>query len=185
MRALPTLFLAALLASPAAQAAEYSQVQLTKSRLAFGYKQMNVPLEGTFAKFNVTARFDPAKPDQGQAKIDIDLASINTGNSDADEEVLGKLWFDTKQYPLARFEASRIKALGGERYQAQGKLTIKGKSRDVSAPFTVKAQGNNATFDGALTIKRLDYDIGTGLWADLGTVANEVEIRFHFVASSK
>lgn len=185
MRALPTLLLAALLFSPAAQAVEYSDVQLAKSRMAFGYRQMNVPLEGAFAKFSIVARFDPAQPSTALAKIDIDLSSIDTGNSDADEEVLGKLWFDTKQYPQAQFVSSSIKALGGDRYQAMGKLTIKGKTLDVSAPFTVKQQGNTATFDGALTLNRLDYAIGTGLWADLGTVANDVEIRFHFVASSK
>jgi polyisoprenoid-binding protein YceI len=153
--------------------------------MLFGYKQMNVPLTGSFAKFNIAARFDPAKPATGLAKIDIDLSSIDTGNSDADEEVLGKLWFDTKRYPQAHFVADSIKALGGDRFQAQGKLTIKGKTMDVSAPFTVKQQGDVANFDGVLTIKRLDYAIGEGLWADLSTVANEVSITFHFVASSK
>ena len=179
------LGLAALLTCATTQAIEFSDVQLAKSSMVFGYKQMNVPLDGSFAKFNIAARFDPAKPATAMAKIDIDLASIDTGNSDADEEVLGKLWFDTKQYPQAQFVSSSIKALGGDRYQAAGKLTIKGKTLDVTAPFTVKQQGNTASFDGALTLNRLDYAIGTGLWADLDTVANEVSITFHFVASSK
>lgn len=179
------LGLAALLACSSAPALEFSEVQLNKSTMVFGYKQMNVPLKGSFAKFNISARFDPAKPASGLAKIDIDLASIDTGNSDADEEVLGKLWFDTKRYPQAHFVSDSIQALGGDRYQAQGKLTIKGKTMEVSAPFTFKPQGNSATFDGVLTIKRLDYAIGEGLWADLSTVANEVSITFHFVASSK
>lgn len=174
-----------LLASVTVQAAEFSDVQLNKSSLVFGYKQMNVPLDGTFARFNITARFDPAKPASGSARIDIDLSSIDTGNSDADEEVLGALWFDTKRYPQAQFVSSSMKSLGGERYQAAGKLTIKGKTLDVIAPFTVKQQGDTASFDGALAIQRLDYAIGTGLWADLGTVANEVSIKFHFVARNK
>lgn len=174
-----------LLASMTVQAAEFSAVQLNKSSMVFGYKQMNVPLDGSFAKFNITARFDPAKPANGSAKIDIDLSSIDTGNSDADEEVLGKLWFDTQQFPQAHFVSTGMKSLGGDRYQALGKLTIKGKTLEVTAPFTFKQQGDSAVFDGALTINRLDFAIGTGLWADLGTVANEVTIKFHFVASSK
>ena len=179
------LILATLLCSAQAQATEFSVVQLSKSSMVFGYKQMNVPLDGSFAKFNITARFDPAKPALSSAQIDIDLSSIDTGNSDADEEVLGKLWFDTRQYPQAHFVSSSIKALGGDRYVAQGKLTIKGKSLDVSAPFIFQQAGAHATFDGALKLNRLDYAIGEGLWADLGTVANEVSITFHFVASSK
>lgn len=185
MKIILPLALAALLSCASAHALEFSAVQMSKSKVAFGYKQMNVPLNGAFARFNIAARFDPAKPAAGLASIDIDLASIDTGNSDADEEVLGKLWFDTKQYPQAHFVSTGIQALGGERYQALGKLTIKGKTLDVTAPFTFKQQDNTASFDGALTIKRLDYAIGTGLWADLSTVANEVSISFHFVASSK
>lgn len=179
------LVLATLLCSAQTLATEFSAVQLSKSSMVFGYRQMNVPLNGSFAKFNIAARFDPAKPASGSAKIDIYLSSIDTGNSDADEEVLGKLWFDTQHYPQAHFVSSSIKALGGDRYQALGKLTIKGKTLDVSAPFTFKQQGDSASFDGALTINRLDYAIGEGLWADLGTVANKVSITFHFVASSK
>lgn len=185
MSPLSYLALAVLLGSAPAHAAEFSEVHLANSNIGFGYKQMNVPLKGAFAKFNITAHFDPTKPASGSAKIDIYLPSIDTGNSDADEEVLGKLWFDTQQYPQAHFTTSTIESLGGERYLALGKLTIKGKTLAVSAPFTFKQQGNTATFDGALTLNRLDYAIGVGLWADIATVANEVSINFHFVASSK
>jgi polyisoprenoid-binding protein YceI len=168
-----------------AQAVEFSDVQAAKSTMIFGYKQMNVPLSGKFAKFNIVANFDPAKPAAAQAKINIDLSSIDTGNSDADEEVLGKLWFDTKQFPYGQFVAGSIKSLGGNRYEAQGKLTLKGKTLAVSAPFTFKQEGANGVFDGAFKMNRLDYAIGTGIWADIATVANEVSITFHFVASSK
>lgn len=168
-----------------AQAVEFSDVQAAKSTMIFGYKQMSVPLSGKFTKFNIAANFDPAKPALALAKISIDLSSIDTGNSDADDEVLGKLWFDTKQFPNAQFVSSSIKSLGCNHYEAQGKLSIKGKSLDVVAPFTFKQEGANGVFDGALKMNRLDYAIGTGIWADIATVANEVSITFHFVASSK
>lgn len=179
------LFAAILLAASSAHALEFSEVQAAKSSMVFGYKQMNVPLSGKFAKFAIQAHFDPSKPAAAQAKIDIDLSSIDTGNSDADEEVLGKLWFNTKLYPTGQFVSSSIKALGGDRYEAIGKLSIKGKSLDVSAPFTFKQDGANAIFDGSFKMNRLDYGVGEGLWADIATVANEVSITFHFVASSK
>lgn len=179
------LFAAILLAASSAHALEFSEVQAAKSSMVFGYKQMNVPLSGKFAKFAIKAHFDPSKPAAAQAKIDIDLSSIDTGNSDADEEVLGKLWFNTKLYPTGQFVSSSIKALGGDRYEATGKLSIKGKSLDVSAPFTFKQDGANAIFDGSFKMNRLDYGVGEGLWADIATVANEVSITFHFVASSK
>lgn len=168
-----------------AHALEFNEVKTAQSSVAFGYKQMGVPLSGSFAKFAITANFDPAKPQTAAAKIDITLASIDTGNDDANDEVKDKAWFNTAQFPNAQFIASSIKALGGNRFEARGKLTIKGKTLDVVAPFTFQQTGLQCIFDGALAINRLDYAIGTGLWADVSTVANEVSIKFHFVASNK
>src|SRR3989338_822873 len=159
-----------------AQAAEFNQMQTGKSTLTFAYKQMGVPLEGRFGKFAVQLAFDPAKINAAQARLEADLASIDTGSSEGNDEVAGKLWFNSKAYPAAQFISSGVKALGGNRYEALGKLTIKGRSLDVSAPFTFKQEGAVGVFDGAFILKRLDYAIGEGIWADGGTVANEVRI---------
>ncbi|MDD5300701.1 MAG: YceI family protein [Gallionella sp.] len=167
-----------------AQAAEFNQVQISKSTLAFAYKQMGVPLEGKFGKFTAQLTFDPAKINTAQARLEADLASIDTGSSEGNDEVSGKLWFNTKTYPAAQFVSSGVKALGGNRYEALGKLTIKGRSLDVSAPFTFRQEGAVGIFDGAFTLKRLDYAIGEGLWADVSAVANEVRIVFHIVANA-
>ncbi|MBI5439426.1 MAG: YceI family protein [Nitrosomonadales bacterium] len=167
-----------------AQAAEFNQVQINKSTLTFAYRQMGVPLEGKFGKFTAQLAFDPARINAAQARLEADLASIDTGSSEGDDEVAGKLWFNTKAYPAAQFVSSGVKALGGNRYEALGKLTIKGRSLDVSAPFTFRQEGAVGIFDGAFTLKRLDYAIGEGLWADVGTVANEVQIVFHIVTNA-
>lgn len=165
-------------------ASEFNQVQADKSTLAFAYKQMGVPSEGKFRRFAAAVVFDPARPAAASAQIDIDLASIDTGSKEGDEEVAGKLWFDAKSHPQARFVSSAVKALGGNRYEVTGKLTLKGKTREVSAPFTYRQEGAAAVFDGGFVLKRLDYAIGEGIWADVGTVANEVRIAFHVVASA-
>jgi polyisoprenoid-binding protein YceI len=66
-----------------------------------------------------------------------------------------------------------------------GKLTIKGKSQTVVVPVTVTQQGATQAFDGALPIKRTQFDIGTGEWKDTSVVADEVVIKFHIVAAHK
>ncbi|MDO8812557.1 MAG: YceI family protein [Gallionella sp.] len=167
-----------------AQAAEFNQVQTGKSTLTFAYKQMGVPLEGKFGKFAVQIAFDPTRINTAQARLEADLAHIDTGSSEGNDEVAGKLWFNTKAYPAAQFVSGGVKALGGNRYEVLGKLTIKGRSLDVSAPFTFRQEGTVGVFDGAFTLKRLDYAIGEGLWADVGTVANEVRIVFHIVTNA-
>lgn len=166
------------------QAAEFNQVRTDQSTLTFAYRQMGVPMEGKFQKFVAGIAFDPAKADTAQARIEVDLASIDTGFSDGDKEVLGKQWFNAQAYPAARFVSTGVKTLGGNRYEVLGALTLKGKTQQVSAPFTFKPEGASAVFDGTFTLKRLDYAIGEGAWADTSAVANEVQVRFHIVADA-
>ena len=63
-----------------------------------------------------------------------------------------------------------------------GKLSLKGITKDVVVPIAVKkdAAGNNIA-EGNFTLKRLEFKVGEGLWADPGTVANEVIVRIRMV----
>lgn len=181
MNRLRLLLCLALLLAENTQAIEYNQLLQKESTVTFAYKQMGVPMQGKFGQFAAQLTFDPAKLDKAQAHLDVTLASIDTGSTDADEEVVGKLWFNAKTYPLASFTSSGIQSLGGNRYQAKGQLSIKGRTLDVVAPVAFKANGNKAIFDGNFAIRRTAFAIGEGEWKDLGTVADDVQIVFHLV----
>lgn len=170
-----------LFASGQVGAVEFNQVRSNESSLIFAYKQMGVPMDGKFNKFLAQLAFDPARLDKAYARIDVDVASIDTGSAEANDEVVGKQWFNAKAYPGVRFVFGGIRAVGGDRYLVTGQLTIKGKTLDVSAPVTFQAAGSRGVFDGSFNIKRLDYAIGEGEWVDVGTVANEIQIKFHIV----
>jgi polyisoprenoid-binding protein YceI len=171
-----------LLLAGRGQAQRVTAVDQDKSTITFVSKQMNVPVEGKFARFSVQLTFDAAKPNEGRVLVDLDLASIDTGSEEANEEVKGKGWFDVKNHPTARFVSSGVRTLGPGRYELAGKLTIKGRSGDVVAPFAFKTVGQSVVFDGAFVLKRLDYAIGEGIWSDVDTVANEVQVRFRISA---
>jgi polyisoprenoid-binding protein YceI len=162
----------------AAQTALYD-----KSRISCISRQENVPVEAQFRKFTAHIAFDPAKPDAGKAQIEIDIASFDVDSAEVNDMAKDKDWFDARAFPKAMFVATSIRALGGGRFEARGPLTIKGKTLDVAAPFTYKADAAGDVFDGAFTIKRLQYNIGDGAWKDTGTVADEVQIKFHLVVA--
>lgn len=176
----PWLIVALLLAAAQASGAEFTVLHPQQSSITFVSTQMGVPVEGSFRKFTARIAVDPARPEAGTARIDIDLASIDTGFAEADEEVAGKKWFDTRNHPIASFISGSVRQSGQGRYEASGKLTIKGKSLDIEAPFTLKQNADTLTIDGVFPLRRLDYGIGTGIWSDTDTVADEVRIRFHF-----
>jgi polyisoprenoid-binding protein YceI len=175
---------AILIAAGSAQAIEFNQVLPEKSALSFVSKQMNVPVEGRFKSFRSQLAFDPAKPAAAKAELEIDMASIDAGSKDANDEVVGKAWFNTKAYPTAKFVSTAIKPLGGNKYDVAGKMTIKGKTLDLSTPATFRQDGNTGVIEGAFVLKRADYGIGEGMWADFSAVANEVQIKFRLVAQA-
>ncbi len=175
------LLLTATLGS--AGAAELRKVQYDKSAVNFSYKQMGVAMDGKFKKFAADLAFDPAKPQSARAKLDVDLASVDAGSSDADDEVVGREWFNTKSFPKATFVSSAIKPLGSNRYEVAGKLSIKGQSRDIRFPATFSPVGNGGVFDGAFTIRRGDFAIGEGAWSKFDIVANDVQVKFRITAA--
>lgn len=170
-------------------AAEFNAVQPEQNSVTFTAKQMGVPVDGRFRKVNAAISFDPARPTTGSTLIEIDLASIDAGSDEANGEVVGKQWFDVKRFPSARFVSSAVRAVGGNRYEAVGQLMLKGRSQEVVAPFTLQTQGSGAnataTFSGSFVLKRAEFGIGEGAWADFATVANDIPIRFQFVVKAK
>jgi polyisoprenoid-binding protein YceI len=151
-----------------AQASQW-KVDYAKSDLVFVTKQMNVPVDGMFRHFQVALQFDPARPETSRAQIEIDMNSINTGIRDADEEAKTTTWLDVATYPTASFVSTSVNHVDADRYTATGALTIKG---------TTKTAGGALQLAGEYTMKRLDFNVGGGVWGDTSIVADEVKLRY-------
>jgi polyisoprenoid-binding protein YceI len=152
------------------------KLDAAKSQVHFVIKQMNVPIEGGFRHFIAQASFDPAKPEAGHFRVDVDTASIDTGSVEGDDEVKLPAWFDVKHHPWATFIAKNVRREAEGRYTAFGDLSIKGQSRALAVPFTLTRQGAGWLAQGRFPMKRATYGIGGGDWADV--VADDLEVRF-------
>lgn len=180
---LPSLLLAASLV-PGTQAAQYNQFQSEQSTVQFHYQQMGVDMDGRFKQFNAQVAFDPANPAAAQAKLEVDLSSIDLGSAEADEEVAGKDWFNTKAFAQASFVASQVKMISANQLEISGMLSIKGHQRELVVPATFSTEGTNALFEGQFSINRSDFGIGEGIWAKDDVVANPVNIKFRITTTS-
>ncbi len=163
--------------------AEAASVDYAKSEITFVSKQMNVPVQGRFKKFTAQIDFDPKKLASAKADIEVDLGSIDTGSADADAEVSKKTWFNTNAFPTAKFASGSVTQAGPDKYEARGKLSMKGIGQDIAAPFTVKRSGDLVTYEGGFILKRLQFKIGEGAWSDTDTVADEVQVKFRIVTT--
>ncbi|MDP3670534.1 MAG: YceI family protein [Telluria sp.] len=178
-----SLLLASLLAVALYAAAAPLKTDVAHSSVAAVFKQMNVPVESRFKKFNAQIDYDPARPDAAKASVEIDTASLDLGEAEMNREVAKKEWFNSAQFPKASFVSTGIKAAGPGKLNVSGKLSIKGKSADVSFPLTVRTEAGKQVFEGALPIRRLAYNIGEGEWKDTSMVADEVVIKFRVIAA--
>lgn len=171
----------ALTGAPGLEAAAYTQVNPAASTLSFTYQQMGSRVYGTFATFVGTLDFDTARPQAAHAALAIELKSIDAGSDDANRQLQTPAWFDTAAHPVATFESSRVDALGEDRYQITGNLTVRGVTREVSVPVQLKSQGGIGIFEGELVVQRSAFSVGTGEWADT-VVSDDIEIRFRMVS---
>jgi len=175
----PTL-LAATLALAALPVFAQQALVPAQSEIVFTSRQMGVPVDGRFRKFDAQVAFDPKKPEAATIAMNIDLASVSLGVAETEAELAKPGWFNTKAFPQATFQSSAIKAVGGGKFEVAGKLSIKGNVRDVLVPVTLTQAGGNTTAAGNFAIKRLEYKIGEGEWNDASLVADEVQIKFKF-----
>jgi polyisoprenoid-binding protein YceI len=81
------------------------------------------------------------------------------------------------------FVSSAVRALGNNRFELRGTLTLKGTTRDMTIPVTYTPGANASTFDGGFVLRRLDFGIGEGMWTDVSAVANEVQVKFRIAAT--
>ena len=168
----------AALAFAAAPAFAQQKLVPAQSEIAFTSKQMGVPVDGKFKKFDAQVAFDPKKPDAAKIAFTIELGSAALGSAESEAELVKPEWFSVKLFPQATFQSSAVKATGPGKFDVAGKLSIKGMSQDVVVPVTLTQAGANTTASGAFVIKRLDYRIGDGDWKDTSMVANDVQVKF-------
>ena len=176
------IFLLCLLLNPVSWAAGYGALVSERSNVRFVSKQMGVSVEGGFRRFTGQLNFDPAHPEIARARIEVELASVDAGSAEANDEVVGKDWFFVRQFPIARFDIRRVKALGNGQYEVQGTLTIKNVTQDMVTKASFHEEAGLGIFTGSFILKRLAFGIGEGAWGDPGVVADDVKVNFVLAA---
>lgn len=169
------LALASLLMAAAGPAAAADYVQAPGSTLVFASNYQGETFTGKFGGFTTTLRFDPANLATGKLDVAIQLAGTQTGNGDRDGTLASADFFNVAKFAQARYTATKFRSLGGNQYAADGTLSLRGVSKPVTLTFTW-TPGAQPVLAGKATVKRLDFGVGGGDWADTSTIPNDVAI---------
>lgn len=174
-----TIFLF-IIAAFAASLAKAQYVPIDKgSTLTFKISNFGFDVNGSFSGFKGMINFDPKNITASSFDATIDAATIKTDNHLRDEHLRGASYFDVKNYPVIRFVSSKISSSGNS-FTAYGKLTIKGKTKDISIPFTTTTGTDNYQFKGSFKINRKDFGVG-----GTSTISNELEVSLNVVAKKQ
>lgn len=157
------------------------------SHLTFETKQGDRVITGEFKNFTSTILFDKADLAHSKISVTIQTGSAFTGDSTNDNALSSKDWFNVGAFPNATFETTTITDKGSDKpgveaYEAAGKLTILGVTRDVVLPFTLQDTEANTHAVGTLPLKRLDYGVGAIADPNGAMVSNDVTVKLDLTA---
>jgi polyisoprenoid-binding protein YceI len=145
---------------------------LAKVRGRFDRFETALDVGPTLAETNVTAT--------------VDLASINTNNTDRDAHLRSTDFFSTDEHPEMHFVSHGIQP-AGEEWELQGEITLNGRTR----PLTLKVEFNgvqefpgqnrrHAGFSATGSLRRSEFGIEFGLLPigmDTLALGDEVKIE--------
>lgn len=111
-------------------------------------------------------RFDPDDWSASSTELDIDLASLDFGDAEWNQAVLGGSYLDSAGARYAHFVSTSVERKDGDNGVLHGKLTLRGVTRDVELPFTANRVGRTiyglhtvAGFSARTTLDRNDFGI--------------------------
>jgi cytochrome b561/polyisoprenoid-binding protein YceI len=166
---------------PASAATAYA-VDPAASKLGFVVTQSEGDVIGQFGKFQASIAFAPEDLPGSRFDVTVDTTSVDTGDDERDTAIKDVDLLDVAKHPAARFVSTSFRHKGGNQYEATGKLTLRGVTRDIRLPFTwqpaQQAGRKAAHLEGETTVNRLDFGVGQGDWKETDLVGNAVKVRY-------
>lgn len=140
----------------------------------FGYSEVTGKIF-----FDGTINYNPKQPQKSTFTINVDINSITTGIPKLDKELVGRNYFDAKEFPTATFIANKIIKTSKNTGIIHGKVTIKGITKPLTIKVTLTKSGTHPYyqrpalgFKATTSLKRSDF----GIRAYLPGVGDQVTI---------
>jgi cytochrome b561 len=152
-----------------------------KSTLEFTFMQAGAQNKGRFTRFPVSFDFAPGALAGSRLEVTVEIGSLDSGDKERDDTLRGTDLFAVEKFPQAHFSASQfVRTASG--FEALGKLTLRGVTRDARVPFTFRTADEHGVavgyMSGKTSIRRLDFGVGQGDWRATDQVGNDVGVAF-------
>jgi cytochrome b561/polyisoprenoid-binding protein YceI len=130
-----------------------------------------------FSNWSADIRFDVTALETASARVTVDAGSASTGNAYYDNTLKESGWLAPSDFPDLVFETADIVTSGENGYAANGSLTIKAMTGDVTLPFVLTDQDDGSVLmEGKTQISRLAFGVGSGADPSAEWVSDELTI---------
>jgi len=93
-------------------------------------------VRGQFTRFRGDLELDDdASPTSGRGSVEIEAASLTTGNEQRDGDLRGPNFLDVENHPTVRFALQSVTRATGDTFTVIGDLTIRGVTRRVMLTY--------------------------------------------------
>jgi polyisoprenoid-binding protein YceI len=156
-----TCALAAAAAAPAlAQEATYP-LKGDNTTIQFVGTKPNGKHEGGFKTVNGTATLRGNDLSTLKIELEIDVSSLYSDNKKLTAHLLSPDFFGVRQNPKAKFVTTKVQA-GGDGVTVTGDLTLLGKTKSISFPAKVTADGESLRLSSRFRIDRTEFGMTYG-----------------------
>lgn len=118
------------------------------------------PRTCSFEKFSGKAEVDTEKKVLKSVSVEIQTGSLKTEFEKLTNHLNSPDFFDTREYPKAKFESTKITAGKKGEHTIVGKLTLLKTTKEISFPATVAIGDGGLTLQSSFKINRLDFGVG-------------------------
>ena len=152
---------------------KYKQPPRSKLRGILSIKNFGIPITGSLKGLKGAIVFDPDAPEKGKVNLSVDATTIDTGIGIRNTHLKKKEYLDVNTHPFISFESNKIEK-DGNRWIAQGKISMKEITKDIVIPFEVIGNKDELQFKGEFNLNRNDFEIG----GNSLSMADELTVTF-------
>ena len=128
--------------------------------VTFSIVNAGIDVTGSIDSVSVTSNLDLDNLAQSTIVASADPTTIRTGIAIRDRHLVRSDYFDVATYPTIQIRSTALRRTGQRSFVGQFDLTIKGITRSVTIPFTLKRERGMTHYSGSFTINRLDFSLG-------------------------
>jgi polyisoprenoid-binding protein YceI len=170
------------------------QLDAVHTHVGFSVKHMMVStVRGQFKQYSGALQIDPTDFARSSFEGEVDVASIDTGNSQRDDHLRTSDFFDVASHPKIKFASTRIESKGDGEFVVHGDLTIRGVTKPIALDVEFHGTSKNpwgktvSGFGAKATINRRDFGVMYNALLETGGVAVgekvKIEIEVEAVAA--